>query len=282
MIKTRTGNWPVLAAALLFAAACGKKEDGASPRLAMPAPGAAEKVAAQAEVKASSGPVELSFLLHKTQIRVGEYLWQQIRIRNIGDKNIVASDMVFYDARELRKQSSSNYCIYLEAVDPDGKPLKVEFQTPAEQGSDIRYGVSGLLEVEGPEEQAMLDDWKKKGLSLDEINTRLIDFNTKKQRAAVKPEQWSGIELLPGQSAETKSAFYYSMQDKIHNRPKPRPIGDFAQLDFFIFDKPGEYKVRAIYDRAPTPELNKMRGELPIFPEEVLIRTSWIKVTVVP
>lgn len=282
MIKTRTGNWPVLAAALLLSAACGKKEDGSSPQLAMPAPGAAEKVAAQAEVKASSGPIELSFLLHKTQIRVGEYLWQQIRIRNIGDKNIVASDMVFYDDRELRKQSSSNYCIYLEAVDPDGKPLKVEFQTPEEIGSDIGYGVSGLLEVEGPEEQAMLDGWKKKGLSLDEINTRLIDFNTQKQRAAVKSEQWSGIELLPGQSAETKSAFYYSMQDKIHNRPRPRPIGDFAQLDFFIFDKPGDYKVRAIYDRAPTPELNRMRGKLPIDSWEILVRTPWVKVTVVP
>lgn len=282
MIKKRTGSWTLLAAALLLASACGKKEDGASPHLAMPAPGALEKVAAQAEVRASSGPVELTFLLHKTQIKAGESLWQQIRIKNIGDKNIVASDLVFHDPRELRKQSRSGYCIHLEALGPDGKPLEVQFNPSADQGSDISYGVSGLLEVEGPEEQAMLDRWKKQGLSLREINTKLIDFNTKKMRAAEKNEQWSGIELLPGQTAETKSAFFYSLTEKINRRPVPTPIGDFAQVDFFELTVPGEYKIRAVYDRAPTPELNRMRGKLPISPWEVLVRTPWVKVTAVP
>ncbi len=281
MIKPRTVNRAILAAALLCFAACGKKEESAlTPVLS--APNAVEKISAQAGVKASSGPVELTFLLHKTQIKAGDYLWQQIRIRNVGDINILASDPVFNEPRELRKQSRSNYGIYLEALGPDGKPLKVEFQDPAEQGRDIGYGVSGFLEVEGREEQAMLDGWKKLGLSEREIGYKLIDFNRKKQRAAEKTKQWPGIELFPRQSAETKSAFYYSMQDKIRNRLRPSPIGEFSQLDFYIFEKPGEYKIRAIYDRAPTPELNRMRGKLPIYPEEVLIRTPWIKVTVTP
>lgn len=282
MIKTRPGNWRGLAAALLCFAACGKKEDGASPQVTMPVPAVVETVAAQAEVKASSGPVELAFLLHKTQIKAGDYLWQQIRIRNVGDNEIIVADRVFHEPRELRLQSRAGFGIYIEALGPDGKPLKVEFQDSAKRGADISYGVSGLLEVDGPEERAMLDGWKKLGLSSREIDEKLLEFNTKKQRAVESRQQRPVINLLPGQSAKTKSAFFYSIQDLIHKRPVPSAIGEFAQLDFFILEKPGEYKIRAVYDRAPTPELNKMRGKLPVSPWEVLVRTPWVKVTVTP
>ena len=128
----------------------------------------------------------------------------------------------------------------------------------------------------------MLDGWKKQGLSLREINTKLLDLNIKKrdEAAARIPLRDPAISLLPGRSAGTKYAFVHSIQDKIHNRPRPRPIGDFARVDFFVLEVPGKYKIRAVYDRAPTPELNRMRGKLPIYPEEVLVRTPWINVTV--
>lgn len=280
---TRTGSWTVLAAALLLSAACGKK-DNAAPTPVLSAPGAVEKVVAQAEVKASTGPVELTFRLYKTQIKAGDYLWQQIRIRNVGDKELVVADQVFHDPWELRHCSRAGYGIYLEALGPDGKPLKVEFQDPAEQVRDISYGVSGLLDVEGPEEQAMLDGWKKQGLSEREIGMKLIEFNTKKQQAAEIHRRRPIIKLLPGQSAETKSAFFYSIQDKIHNRPIPRPVGDFAQLDFFVLEEPGKYKIRAVYDHAPTDTTAKLsrRLGLPTYPEEVQFRTPWIQVEVLP
>jgi hypothetical protein len=278
VIKTRRAIRTAMAAALLCFAACGKKEEGTSTPILAP-PNAVENVPAQAEVKASSGPIELSFLLHKTQIKAGEYLWQQIRIRNVGDKKILIGDFVFYDPRELRKQTDSSYFIYLEAVGPDGKPLRVEFQQPAEQGRDIAEEVSGLLEVEGPQEKAMRDSWKKQGLSEREIGSKLIDFNMKKQRSAPRTDQWSGIELLPGQSVETKSAFFYSLHDKIKKKPVPRTIGDYAQLDFFLFEKPGDYKLRAVYNHAPSPGAKK---RITISPEDVLVRTPWIQVTVTP
>jgi len=266
---------------LICVSACGKKDD-AAPTPILSAPAITEKVPAQAAVKASSGPVELTFLVHKTELKVGEYIWQQIRIRNISNKNIFTGDLTFDNPRELQKQSRSKYGIHIEALGSDGKPLDVKYQEPADLGSDFNYGVSGLLEVEGPEEEAMVDRWTKQGLSLVAINTKLIKFNTKKMRAAKKNDEWSGIELLPGQSAETKSAFFYSYRDKALKRPKPRPIGDFSQVDFFEFDVPGTYRIRAIYDRAPTPELNKMRGKLPISPEEVLAITPWVQITVTP
>ncbi|MEQ1919190.1 MAG: hypothetical protein ABL955_08330, partial [Elusimicrobiota bacterium] len=280
LITTRTGIRMILAAALLVAVACGKKDDAAPLHPALTSLGAMEKVPAQAEVKASSGPIELSLLLHKTQIKVGESLWQQLRIRNVGDKEIIVADQTFQDPRELRIQSSSRYGTYLEMTGPDGKPLKVQFLRSAERESHIMEGVSGLLEVEGPKEQAMLDGWKKEGLSTHEINVKLIDFNTKKQQAAERAQEQPVIKLLPGQSAETKSEFYYSMQDKIHNRPIPRPIGSYAQVDFFLLERPGKYTVRAVYDRLQS-ELAREAG-LPSYPHNVLVRTPWVSVEVLP
>ncbi|MEQ1918309.1 MAG: hypothetical protein ABL955_03860, partial [Elusimicrobiota bacterium] len=270
----------ILAAALLCFAACGKNEDGASNQPTLATPVAVEKVPAQAEVKASSGPIELAFLLHKTEIKAGDYLWQQIRIRNVGDREIVVADQVFHDPWELRHCSRAGYGIYLEALGPDGAPMKVQYQLPADPGSDQPEAVSGLLEVEGPKEQAMLDSWRKQGLSLREINTKLIEFNMKKQRAAEIHQRRPIIKLLPGQSAETKSAFFYSMTDKRKGRSVPKPIGDFTQIDFFRFDEPGQYKVRAVYDHLPGDLTRKYKSLSS--PDDVLIRTPWVPVTVQP
>lgn len=279
MIRTRTRNWLGLAAALFCFAACGKMEDGISPQLSMPAPGAAEKVAAQAEVKGSSGPVELAFRLHKTQIKAGDYLWQQILIRNIGEKMFVVADQVFHDPRSLRKHSDSGYGIYVEAIGPDGRRMKVEYSMnrPA---PPMDEEVSGLQEVDGPKEQAMLDGWKKQGLGPEEVNRKLLDYNMNKRSSAAIRRRWPVIKLLPGQSAETKSAFFYSIRDEINEKPVPQPIGDFAQIDFFYFDKPGNYRIRAVYDHLPR-KLTRKYGSLES-PSDVLVRTPWVPVTVLP
>ena len=282
---TKSQLAPFFAFILLGLSACGKEQPTVAPTPDLVTPsehltGMPEKVAAQAEVRASSGPVELTFLLHKTQIKVGESLWQQLRIRNVGGKEILVADPVFQDLGELRKQSRSGYGIYLEAFGPDGKPLKIHFLRSAARESHIMNSVSGLLEVEGPKEQAMLDGWIKQGLSPHEINLKLIDFNTKKQQATAGDQQQLVIELRPGQSIETKSWFFYSMQDKLRNRPTPRPIGDFAQLDFLVFEKPGKYKVRAVYDHQQSALARK--AGIAIYPHNVLIRTPWIAIEVLP
>jgi len=126
----------LLSAMLLCFAACGKKDD-APPTPLLSAPQAMEKIAAAAEVKASSGPIELSLLVRETQIKAGDSIWEQIRIRNVGNEEIFVSDPIFFNPRELVTQSYSRYGIYLEAIGPDGKALKTERQTPANQGNDL-------------------------------------------------------------------------------------------------------------------------------------------------
>lgn len=280
MIKTKAGYWKLIPAMLFCFAACGKKDDAVStPELS--APQAMEKIEPAAEVKASSGPVELSLLLRETRIKAGDSIWQQIRIRNNGDKEIIVGDPIFFNPRELRKQSRSRYGIYLEAMGPGGKPLKVENQTSAYQGNDLILDrASGFLEVEGPEEQAMLDGWKKQGLSLREINTKLLDYNMKKRDAAENHQRRPIINLLPGQAIESKYAFFYSIQDKIHNRPIPRPIGNFSQVDFFVLEQPGKYEIRAVYDHRPGDFSREFN--IPAGPEDVLVRTPWVTITVAP
>jgi len=275
----RTAHWTILTAALIFCASCGKKEKSA-PTPVLSAPGTVEKVQAEAEVKASSGPVELTFLLHKTRIKAGDYLWQQIRIRNIGNKVFAVADQVFHDPWELQKHSGSGYGIYIEALDPYGKRLKVEYSLGRYKEVEE---VSGLLEVEGPQEQAMLDGWEKQGLSKVAIDRKLLEFKMNK-RAARNWKTNPVIRLSPGQSAETKSAFFYSMRDERNGKQVPKPIGDFAQIDFFHFDKPGQYKLRAVYSYAPTKESMKIDRQFHHGPDpsEVLVRTPWIAIEVRP
>lgn len=280
MIKSKTACWPLFAATLFLAAACGKKDGDVSSRPSMSVPVPVAKVAAQAEVKASSGPVELSYLVNKTQLRAGESIWHQIRIQNIGDKNIIVGDSVFHEPGQLREQSDAQAGIYIEAVGPDGRPLKVNYLTPAGQSSHLSDDVSGMLEVVGPEEHAMVDGWKKQGLNSRDINKKILEFNIHKQNAKEITSRLPAIELLPGQASETKSAYFYSKQDEIHKRPVPVPIGQFAQVEFFDLSRPGIYKVRAVYD-GRQGELSRQAG-IPAYPWDVLIRTPWIAVTVLP
>lgn len=280
MNKSRSGHWTLLAAALFCLAAC-EKSPSPVPTPDLAPPGLPEKVAAQAEVKASSGPVELTLRLYKTEIKLGESLWEQIRIRNVGDSDMIVSDPVFFDPWQLRKGIRAGYGIYIEVLGPDGKPLPRD-PHPNWGSSDVSDKPSGLLEVHGEEERAMLDGWKKRGLSLEQINRKLVDFNLKKARDADASRELPRIKLQPGESAETKSWFVYSEWDQFKKRPKPTPVGDFAELEFFDLDKPGEYKVRAVYDWAPTKWLIEARGKIPVEPDEVLVRTPWVRITVLP
>lgn len=259
-------------------------ETASSPsRLEMPASGSgsASAIEAQAEVKASSGPIELSFRLYKTQIKAGESLWHQIQIRNLGNKEITIVDPVFQDLWELRRNIHAERGVLIEVRDPGGKPLGVAFNLDG-RGNDFRNEVSGLLETETAEEKAMVGRWKEQGLTPEAIDRKLVDYNIEKKNRLERDGPRTVANLRPGESVKTGSWLLYTEWDRLRKRPQPFPIGDFAQLRFFDLAKPGVYSVRAVYNYAPTTWLMKIRGGVPIQPWEVLARTPWIKVTVTP
>lgn len=297
-LKRRAGSAFVVL--LLCLAACSKKEEPASPRPALTVPESTfssnrksappEKVSAQAEVKASSGPVELSLLLYKTKIKLGDSLWHQLRIRNVGKQELLVTDQVFHDPWQLERSIPSRYGgggygIYIEVIAPDGELADKTSPTSYAEADVEKDGrISGLLEVEGPEEMAMLEGWKKKGLPFEEINLKLMDFNRKKRDAARAKHSDPIIKLQPGESAQTKSWFYYNELERIAKKPVPHPIGDFQELESVQFGAIGIYKVRAVYDQAPTEKSKKVDRKLGLraYSEDVLVRTPWVNVTVLP
>lgn len=289
LIQMKKENWALILAAAL--AACGKNEPPAAPpELAAPGrafspagTGSPEPAVAEAEVKASSGPVELTLRLHRTRIKLGESLWHQLRIRNAGDKEMLVTDQIFHDPWELLNNIWGGYGIFIEVIGPDGKPLEPPVRRDG-AGDGIEPMPSGLLEIEGPQEQAMVDGWEKQGLSSFEVKLKLIEYNTKKERGKKPYPSRPVIHLRPGEIAETKSWFHYSRYDeKIAKRPAPQPIGEFAELEFFDLDEPGKYKIRAVYNHGISEtDIKEYRKMGWSYDERVLFYTPWVRVTVNP
>lgn len=284
--RPRSLNQPAVALLLLLGS-CGK-HDAVELRPSL-SPNVSEKqelaneaeanVPAEAEVNASSGPIELSLLLYKTKIKLGDTLWEQLRVRNVGKQEILVTDNLFHDPWQLKRNIHAGYGIFIEIVGPDGKRLPVAAHSDSDGG--IQNSVSGLLETEGPEEAAMLSRWRKQGLTEQQINENLVSFNLEKRAKENAGNVTPVIKLAPGESVQTHAWFHYGEWARvIGKRPKPRPIGDFAQLEFFDLEVPGVYKVRAIYNNQVTPDIIRILGKLPAQPEDVLARTPWIRVTV--
>ncbi len=284
----RKEHWALILAAAL--AACGKSDPPvAPPHLAAPdkafsSAGGNSLVPPAAEVKASSGPVEFTLLLHKTRIKSDERFWFQLRVRNIGDRKILMTDQIFHDPDQLNDNFRMRYGIFIEATGPGWVALEEAFH-PERGPPPIQNGISGMLEIAGPKEQAMVDGWRKQGLSDYDVNLKLFEFNIKKERQARPKPDLPVIRLMPGEIAETKSSYYYSTYDRlIKKRPPPRPIGEFSRLELFDIEEPGKYKIRAVYNYFKTKkdeELDKKYG-IPRHSEDVLVRTPWVQVEVLP
>lgn len=294
LIEMKKEFWPLILAAAL--GACGKGDPApVAPELPVPdrsfpsADRAAPigKIPAQAEVTASSGPVQLSLLLHKTKIKLGESLWHQLRIRNVGKQELLVTDQVFRDPWQLKRNAPDRrgiggYGIYIEVLGPDGAHLDKALYMEGFD-NDMVPAVSGMLEIDGPKERAMVNGWKKEGLSDWEVSFRLVNYNMKKRRAAQPTADPPMIKLQPGEIAETKSWFYYSWRDRNRKRPSPQPVGDFAELDFFELDKPGKYKVRAVYNYGMSDSKKAEYRKLGwSYDRHLVVRTPWVEVTVRP
>lgn len=272
-----------LFAAFLAALACSRKDEPATVNPDLDPP---DQVSAQAEVKSSSGPVELTLRLHKTQLKLGDSLWHQIRVRNVGKEELLVTDQIFHDPWELRhsipkRGGGGGWGIYIEVIGPDGQ--LAEAPLSQDDHTDESTEISGLLEVEGPKETAMLEGWKKQGLSTLKINKKLLAYNLKKRAEADLRAERPVIKLKPNEAAETKSWFYYSDTERRRKKPVPRPIGDFQELEFIELRKPGTYKVRAGYNYRISKEDELEYRKMGMSPyNRVFVLTPWIGATVLP
>lgn len=259
-------------AILLIGVAC--KKPAAPP--ATPEVPPPSVIAAEADVKSSSGSVELTLLLHKTHIKAGDSLWYQLRLRNIGPDPLIIVDRVFRSGWNLRENTNARLGIFLEVQNAEGKPLKPAARS--DMGDHLVRESSGMLEAVSAEAKAAVARWKKEGLSEDEIRSNLVQLNA--NRAYTDSDEPFRVELQPGGVIETKSWFFYHDSERIMHRPRPKPIGDFAELDVFDFDTPGRYRIRAVYDLAPGAYTKKLRGSEKAYADEVSFKSQWIDIEV--
>lgn len=277
--------WPLTL--LLLAAACKKAPSSESTSLPAPETTSAAGIAgtdavADAIVTASSGPVELSLLLHSKKVRVGDSFWYKLRIRNRGTRAITLVESALTDPFRFYKQLDGRFGLYLEVLGPDGKalPVRVPSLEADDYGTDSTQ-VSGLLEAESPEEKALVAKWKDEGLDDSAVRRKLLEHNLKKIPSARTP----AVVLQPGEVVETHSWFHHGIRERTLKRPRTRPIGDFSELEFFHLERPGPHKLRAIYDWRRTPQevaaWTKTTGRSA--PSTwILVKTPWIEASVTP
>lgn len=269
-------TWPLILAAGL--AACGGREPEAAPALssgnANPFSAHVQKAKSgvvqafrflseawnaaplpETEASASKGPIELSLFLHKERIKVGDHFWHQIRIRNIGEREILISDRVFRDSARIDDNFYNKFGIYIEGFGPNGVALGKE----GGRGCGLDWS-SG-------------DWWPKTAL-----NDILVFFELKKNRYDLEQERDSGFWLQPGEKLDTKSSFDYSNRERAKQRPPPQPRGEFSRLEIFDIEKPGLYKFRAVFDQDWSRRYGLRNREIgpARHSTNIRVRTPWI------
>lgn len=251
-------------------------------------------------VRASSGPIEISLELYSTRVSLDEPVGFRIALKNVGPKLLLVNDPTFLNVWDMVGHSIIHHGIYIEAEEPGGGELLSRGQ--------MFYGPDlSVVEREEPPDpaelakvKAMGDQWKKEGLTLEQINKKLYEYSMSQP-----PPRPPTAVVLPGKSLVTKPWFYKHELRKQDNWQPPWRDKPFAELTMFWLDQPGKYRFRAVYDHSPLEALKRLELEsnpsvgaadkslkkhkefwsrrlAEAEPSDVTCRTPWIEVTVTP
>lgn len=286
--------------------ACGKKEPPRSgPELEAPdkafssmAGHSPEKIVPEAEVKSSSGPIQLTLRLYKIKIKAGDSIWYQIELKNVGKNNIRVDDNAFVVPGGISIGTGAG--ITLEVLGPDGKPLKPHTTRRYEHGPfpfedeslspEEQERLTKLMFADGEKirkHAALQDELERKGLSRDELVQKLIEFDEQHAHIGTPPapRRDDSFWLEPGAAAVTLPWANPIFTGDRRN-PFPKPIGQFAELEHYhsTTSDPGRYQIRVAYDNRPSGWAVKFNKEDNINPgeDEILVITPLLKFVVHP
>ncbi|MBI5202266.1 MAG: hypothetical protein HY925_11815 [Elusimicrobia bacterium] len=229
---------------------------------------------AQAEVTASSGPVQLTLRIYETKISTKEGFWFQIELKNIGKSEFLVTDLVFWDSFQMAYATRENGIgTRLEVLDPDGKRIKSD--TLQYEFHSLDEPLPGPYVEETPEVTRLRSEWRAQGVPEPEIRNRLIKRQSRiyDQRARdSRPKQMlqPGSMIVTPPWADTGWSLYHSAPYPIDKDAK----GQFAEASYYRWKKPGIYRVRAIYNHRLRSELVRK------YPDLVEIATPWVKMRV--
>ncbi|OGR91459.1 MAG: hypothetical protein A2V88_06635 [Elusimicrobia bacterium RBG_16_66_12] len=252
-----------------FTLACSNKESSSSsPELAPPGRalisagrlGTEGELKAEAEVKASSGPVEMTLRLYKRRIQaetsdtltIGS-LWVQIELRNVGKKRIFAHEDFFFKSEPIPDKSQKTHGIYLEVTDAEGKPVDflltwdvIPDSIDLDREIPPRKMTPAQLK-ERAEVEALVAGWRKQGLSFDEVALKLIDYSRESGNKKDLEERLARDSVLdPG--ASIKSVANASIINEKRQAMPPNARSVFTEAANYYFEKPGKHRIRAVYN----------------------------------
>jgi len=231
-----------------------------------------------AEVTATKGPIQLTLRLYKKIVKLDTPLWYQISIKNVGKGKVGVVDKIFWDPTKV------DGFIYPEVIGPDGKAIKQQEFRP--RGNDTHWEEDGhetLGVDQGNQLNDLRDQWKKQGLSQDQIDSKSADYIRDAQEAKSSTSLHGSspyLLLLPGGSITTPAWAYWDGR----TTPRPKQIGAFAELMGVHLYPAGKYRVRAVYHEAPSQFLLKYKKKIgeSTTPDEIDVETGFIEVTVAP
>jgi hypothetical protein len=201
-----------------------------------------------AEVRASSGPIQLTLSLLRTKLakavtRKEDPLWFQVTVKNRGHDILMIPDKIFWNPGS---EWAGSRGVFLDIRGPDGKPQE-------KNTFDRDYDPSG-------------NNNSSDGRGLTEAQPEGPQLKTPEPRAYVFP---GGAMSTPARSYSNNFS---------------RAPGQFTMPYELKFWTPGRYRIRAVYDRNPAH--SALTGDLAKYNTidygDVEARTPWIEFEVLP
>jgi hypothetical protein len=236
-----------------------------SVALLAPPSAAASKAAAEAEVSASSGPLRLTFRLHKTRIEPDGLLWFQVSLKNVGKRKVqlVApefADPGLIEVRDFEEVEPKG--LHLEIRDPKGKLYNFFFPDDPFIPECLPKEAQDRLEKLGGIMSDVHQAGAREGWSEVEMHDKVDQRATAEFGPGEDPDAvYVPFQLEPGASTTTVSFAPPGICDERFRIKRPRPIPGFARLDDATFSTPGQFKIRAVFDDRPDDVLRRFYHE---------------------
>lgn len=208
-----------------------------------------------------AGPVGLELKLLKSKLKVGERLFVKTTLKNFSKNQMLVNDWIYRGAdnlgEEWSKQLNSESGSTIEIQDMRGRRVMPGFFDVG-----VRYNDNPFEQTSrklDSEELKLLKAWETSGLTPRQAADRLTE-KLRMDAARKYEEKYPLVRLRSGQSV-TSLSWCAEREPQRSPLAVTCPGGGFVELPFFQFDRPGRYRIRAVYNYAPTKDTKQWADE---------------------
>jgi len=243
------------------------------------------------EVSGSSGSIRLTARILTTTLKVGDKLWAQLEYKNIGSTVIPVMDSLF-EGDGLEEEFLDDLATgfwnsrgaHFVIIGPDGKRLPYGRENLRDycylkpETGDLARDLWGEPRDATPGELAVIEkaEAEAKRAGMDERGRRRLvqDALARYWKTVPNPRRIPRRRLNPGESAVSRPWPHPLACVPDYGDLKVRPRDGYMRFGGFRFEKPGRYRLRAVYDM--TPDAWDIEWGLKRHPEDVRLETPWV------